>query len=208
MAGPTGVVRSRLALGIAGSSLVILLLVAQGAFADHDANVMHACANNENGNLRLVGSADDCRNSETPVELAAAVDLSGVDSPLQQLAAQVQQLQQQGTHHASQISLLQSVNTQQSAQITQLQGLVNQLTSQIQQLQHEDRQHTTGIQQLQQAHNQQAGQISQLQSFDSQLSGQIVQLQSVNSQQTGQINQLLAAIQQLNQRVTALENSP
>lgn len=38
------------------------------AVADHDPDVIHACAGKQSGNLRLVSSGSDCRSNETSVE--------------------------------------------------------------------------------------------------------------------------------------------
>lgn len=53
---------------------VAVLIVAAAAFgagaavASHDQDVIHACASNSNGSLRLVDSGSECRNNERPIE--------------------------------------------------------------------------------------------------------------------------------------------
>ena len=59
--------RSRLARGAAGALLVTAMFGARSALADHDSNVIHACANAQ-GQVRIVGSASDCFRSETVLQ--------------------------------------------------------------------------------------------------------------------------------------------
>ena len=60
--------RSRLMAAVSGTVLLVAALGVGSALANHDAGVIHACANNQSGSLRLVDAASDCRNSERAVE--------------------------------------------------------------------------------------------------------------------------------------------
>lgn len=67
-----GVVRkafqSRPAIAVASASLAVAVLGATNALASQQANVIHACRNDGAGNVRIVNSGSECRNSETAVE--------------------------------------------------------------------------------------------------------------------------------------------
>jgi hypothetical protein len=56
-----------LLVAIVSSSVALAVVGGTGALASHGPGVIHACVNNENGAVRIVGSASDCRNSERSI---------------------------------------------------------------------------------------------------------------------------------------------
>jgi hypothetical protein len=63
--------QSRPAVGVVSACLTMAVFGATNAAADHDANAIHACTNSQ-GNVRIVSSASECRDSETAIEWSQA----------------------------------------------------------------------------------------------------------------------------------------
>jgi hypothetical protein len=65
---PRAIIRSRSAFAAAGAVFAVAVLGTTTAFANHDANVIHACQRTQTGAVRLVASPSDCQSSETAVD--------------------------------------------------------------------------------------------------------------------------------------------
>jgi len=62
------IIRSRSAFAAAGAMFAIAVVGTTTAFANHDANVIHACQRTQTGAVRLVASPADRQNTEIAVE--------------------------------------------------------------------------------------------------------------------------------------------
>lgn len=60
--------RSTLRAAVAAVVVAVAAFGIGNAFADHDDDVIHACANKQTGSLRVVNAASDCRSNETALE--------------------------------------------------------------------------------------------------------------------------------------------
>ena len=65
---PLAVIRSRTAFAAAGAVFAIAVVGTTTAFANHDANVIHACQRTQTGAVRLVASPAECQPNETAVD--------------------------------------------------------------------------------------------------------------------------------------------
>ena len=173
--------RLKIWAGLLGGLLILALAVASMASAHGgDANKIHSCVNNNSGTIKIVSPSQGCSNNETALDWnqgVAPADLAALQAQIAAAQAQINQVQ------AVLSAQIAAGDQQLAAQINNLQQTVSSQAAQIQSLQAQVNSQGNQISNLQQAVSSHSNSIGQLQGYDATLKGVLQQWQSaINAQ--------------------------